>query len=280
VTAGRGSGQPHPDTRAVATVPPSRKERRRLEREERARTGPRVHESRQVPIWRSPTALITGLAIVAGLIVVIAVNRGQAPSSIASDLNLPPTSYDPRLVSGETLGRADAPVTLEVWSDFQCPFCGQLARTYLPKLVADFVVGGQLRIVPRDVDFVGRGEPNESVEAAVAASCASDQGKYWQYHDVLLWNQAGENRGAFNDARLRQMADQVGLDRGAWDQCRTDPARTTAVATTTSAALAAGINGTPTLMLNGVVTTSGMPRTYEDLTGAVQAALAAAPTAP
>lgn len=279
MTAGRRGGQPHPDSRAISTIPPSRKERRRLEREERARTGSRLQQ-RQVPIWRSPTALITGVALVAGLIVVIAVNWGQAPSPVASSLNLPPTSYDPQLVSGETLGRADAPVTLEVWSDFQCPFCGQLARTYLPRLVADFVADGQLRIVPRDVDFVGRGDPNESVEAAVAASCASDQGKYWQYHDVLLWNQVGENRGAFNDARLVQMADQVGLDRAAWDQCRSDPARTAAVAATTSAALAAGINGTPTLMLNGVVTTSGMPRTYEELAGAVEAALAAAPSAP
>jgi protein-disulfide isomerase len=192
---------------------------------------------------------------------------------------VPPTSYDPELVAGETLGRADAPVTLEIWSDFQCPFCGSLARTYLPQLVSEFVVDGQLRMVPRDVDFVGRGDLNESTDAAVAASCAAEQGKYWQYHDMLLWNQIGENQGAFSEARLRQMADQVGLDRGSWDQCRTDPRREAAVAATTAAALAAGINGTPTLVLNGV-TTAGMPRTYEDLADAVQAALAAAPTRP
>jgi len=170
-------------------------------------------------------------------------------------------------------------VTLEIWSDFQCPFCSQLARTYLPQLVSDFVVDGELRLVPRDVDFVGRGDPNESVEAAVAASCAAEQGKYWQYHDILLWNQIGENRGAFSETRLGQMADQVGLDRRSWDQCRTDPAREAAVAATTSEAIAAGINGTPTLVLNGV-TISGMPRTYKDLADSVLAALATAPTRP
>jgi protein-disulfide isomerase len=241
------------------------------------RVRPRSGSATRVPIWRSPIAIITGVAVVAGLALIVALGQPRTPAPSA--LNVPPTSYVPGLVDGDILGRADAPATLEIWSDFQCLFCGQLARTYLPTLISEFVVDGRLRIVPRDVDFVGRGDPNESVEAAVAASCAAEQGKYWQYHDTLLWNQIGENQGAFSDARLRQMADQVGLDRGPWDQCRSDPARQAAVAATTSAALSAGITGTPTLVLNGV-TTAGMPRTYEDLADSVRAALGAAQARP
>jgi len=272
-----GGACPVVGSRAGSPAPPTPKQRRRLDRLERARTVSRSGSVSRTPIWRSPIAAVTGVALVAGLALIIALGQNQAPTP--SILHVPPTSYDPELVADESLGRADAPATLEIWSDFQCPFCGRLARTYLPQLVSEFVVDGQLRMVPRDVAFVGRGDPNESIDAAVAASCAAEQGKYWQYHDVLLWNQIGENQGAFSEARLRQMADQVGLDRGPWDRCRTDPTREAAVAATTAAALAAGINGTPTLVLNGLAT-SGMPRTYEDLADAVRAALAAAPTRP
>jgi len=278
--AGRRGGGPRVvESRAATPAPPTRRERRRLDRLEGAHTGTRPRSVSRIPIWRSPIAIVSGVAVLAGLALIIALGQNQSSAPEPSSLNVPPTSYATDLVSGETLGRADAPVTLEIWSDFQCPFCGQLARTYLPQLVSEFVADGQLRLVPHDVDFVGRGAPNESVEAAVAASCAAEQGKYWQYHDMLFWNQIGENQGAFSGARLDQMAVQVGLDRGSWDQCRTDPAREAAVAATTSIALGAGINGTPTLVLNGVAT-SGMPRTYEDLSQQVQAALAAAPNRP
>jgi len=275
--AGRRGGGTLVHAPGAVSSPRARRERRRLDRLERVRAGSRARPASRTPIWRSPIAIVSGVAVIAGLALIIALGQNQV--STPSALNTPPTSYNAALVNGEDLGSADAPVTLEIWSDFQCPFCSQLARTYLPQLVSDFVVDGELRLVPRDVDFVGRGDPNESVEAAVAASCAAEQGKYWQYHDILLWNQIGENRGAFSETRLGQMADQVGLDRRSWDQCRTDPAREAAVAATTSEAIAAGINGTPTLVLNGV-TISGMPRTYKDLADSVLAALATAPTRP
>jgi protein-disulfide isomerase len=208
------------------------------------------------------------------MVMIIVLNQANRPSPAADagTLVVPTTSYRADLVDGETIGRADAPVTLEIWSDFQCPFCGQLARTYLPRLVSDFVASGQVRIVPHDVDFLGRGSRNESLDAAIAAGCAADQGKYWQYHDILFSNQSGENEGAFSDARLQAMADRVGLNRSSWDSCRIDPTRAAAVAATTSQALSSGINSTPTLALNGAAT-AGLPRTYEDLANTINALL-------
>jgi protein-disulfide isomerase len=223
-------------------------------------------------IWRSPVALMTGLAVVAAAVMIIVLSQttGQSPASDATTLVVPTTGYRADLIEGETMGRADAPVTLEIWSDFQCPFCGQLARTYLPRLVSDFVASRQVRIVTHDVDFLGRGNRNESVEAAVAAGCAADQGRYWQYHDFLFWNQNGENEGTFSGARLQAMADRIGLDRPSWDSCRIDPRQAQAVAATTSQALSSGINSTPTLALNGTAA-AGLPRTYEDLANAIRA---------
>jgi protein-disulfide isomerase len=257
-------------SRSASPPPKTRSERRRLERLEHARIGPRSRRVARPPIWRSPIAVVTGAALVGALILIVVL--GQSRRAPTSGVVVPTTSYPPNLAAGEILGRDDAPVTLDVWSDFQCPFCGSFARTYLPRLVSDFVVGGQLRIVPHDVAFVGRGDPNESVDAAVAASCAADQDRYWQFHDIVFWNQNSENAGAFSEARLQEMADRVGLDRSSWDTCRADPKRAQAVAATTSQALSSGINSTPTLVLNGTAT-AGLPRTYDDLANAIRALL-------
>jgi protein-disulfide isomerase len=261
-------------SRRPSGVLQTRAERRRVERAERTRARPRARAASRPAVLRSPVVLVTGLAVAAAIFGIIVLNQANRPSpaSDAGALVVPTSSYRADLADGETVGRADAPVALEIWSDFQCPFCGQLARDYLPRLVSDFVASGQVRIVPHDVDFLGRGNRNESVEAAVAASCAADQGKYWQFHDFLFWNQNGENTGAFSVTRLEAMADRVGLDRPSWNSCRIDPKRAQAVASTTSQALSSGINSTPTLALNGTAT-AGLPRTYDDLASAIRGML-------
>jgi protein-disulfide isomerase len=215
---------------------------------------------------------ISGLALVGGFVLIALL--GQGPPAVAEVVNPPVSSYPPGLASGTSLGRSDAPVTIDVWSDFQCPFCGRFTRLYLPGLVRDFVSAGDVRIVAHDVAFVGRGNPNESLDAAVAASCAADQGRYWEFHDILFGNQSGENEGAFRAGRLQAMADAIGLDRATWDQCRADPARARAVQATTSAALAAGIDSTPTIVINGVPS-AGVPSTYDALATQIRSLLPA-----
>jgi protein-disulfide isomerase len=134
-------------------------------------------------------------------------------------------------------------------------------------------------ITQHDVAFVGRGDWNESADAALAATCAAGQGRYWEYHDLLFWNQHGENESAFSDERLGAMADRLGLDRTAWDACRSDPKQAKAVDATTSQALAKGINRTPTLVLNGTPV-AGLPRSYDDLARAIHSAAGSSSTTP
>jgi protein-disulfide isomerase len=175
---------------------------------------------------------------------------------------------------GEAIGKAGAPVLLEVWSDFQCPVCGTFATTYLPRLVTDFVATGQIRIVDRSIDILGSGSPSESLDAAVGAVCAGRQGEYWAYHDYLFWNQAGENRGAFSRERLGAMATEIGLDRAAWDACFSGGTAADDVIARTASALGQGINSTPTFVVNGQAT-AGLPRSYDDLAALIRAALPA-----
>lgn len=87
--------------------------------------------------------------------------------------------------SGATLGEADAPVTLYVYEDFQCPFCGQFSREVLPEVVQNHVAGGEAKVVSRPLVFLGE----DSLEAARAALAAGEQDLYWQYHALLFENQ-------------------------------------------------------------------------------------------
>jgi protein-disulfide isomerase len=210
---------------------------------------------------------IVSVAAIALAAVVIVVFAAKPPKTDANIL-VPAYVYPAALVDGGSVGRADAPVTIEVYGDFQCPICGRFAKEYVPRLVSEFVASGQLRLVSRDIDILGR-SPSESLAAAVAADCAGAQGRYWAFHDVLFWNQAGENRGAFSGERLTLMADELGLDRAAWDACIAAPERAATVRATTASAFALGINSTPTLSINGQLVV-GLPSSYDALEAAIR----------
>ena len=163
-----------------------------------------------------------------------------------------PTVLSPEgLADGRAIGPRDAPATLTVWEDFQCPVCGEFTRQIEPRLYNDFVMPGKLRIVYRDFAFIGQ----ESLDAASAARCAGDQGRFWPYHDYLFWNQGAENSGAFSRPRLDAIATAVGLDQAAFDSCLASGQALAQVEAETAEAQSAGVGMTPTL----VVDTQVMP---------------------
>ena len=158
------------------------------------------------------------------------------------------------VVDGATMGVADAPATLEIWSDFQCPACGVFATDTEPLIRETFVGDGTLRIVHHDAAFQGRKSPSsydESVQASAGAHCAGEQGAFWSFHDWLFANQSGENEGAFARDRLETMAGRVGLEVDRWNACMDRGDVQGQVVADTDAAAADGIRLTPTLAVNG-----------------------------
>lgn len=232
-------------------VPPiSRRERRAQARLDRP-AAPRHRSGRATPrpIWQSPAVLVTAAAILIGIAIIAFARPPEAPAG--AQLITPPTAYPAALVDGEVVGAATAPVVLELYSDFQCPACRQFVVSQLPRLITEFVQPGTLRIEARDIDVVGRGTPNESLELAAGAACAADQDRYWQFHDSVFWNQGNENAGDHDAAFITRVADAAGVDRPAWDACFAKPEMRAPITARTAAAVGAGINSTPTLVVNG-----------------------------
>jgi protein-disulfide isomerase len=140
-----------------------------------------------------------------------------------------------------------------------------------PHLVSQYVANGQLEITYHDFSFIGA----ESMSAAVAARCAGDQGQFWPYMEYLFSNQGTENGGTFSQTFFDRVADQLGLTRATFDQCLSDPSKTSAVQAETNQGKQLGIQGTPTLFVNGKQYTGGLD--LSSVSAAIDTALQSAP---
>ena len=251
----------------------TRHERRALERRSAAARAASSASPRSA--WHSPLVLVT-IGAVAVMAVAIAglllTTRPMVTSSIGPIVEPPVTGLS-AYADGEALGEANAPVVLEVFADYQCPWCARFAREALPGLARTYVATGQLRIEERALAFLGTGTPDESLDAAAAAACAVPTGNYWTFADYLAWNQGGENEGAFSRERLSAMADRIGLDRDAFAACLDDPGTRSEIRERTARAFAAGIRSTPTFVLDGETVSVG---SFAELGPMIEARISAA----
>jgi protein-disulfide isomerase len=204
-------------------------------------------------------------AIALGITGVVAFAIVTAPPPLV-ELNEPTAASPGHVADGLILGAADAPVTVDLWSDFQCPACGLFTETMEPSLVRDYVLTGKVRLAYHDLSFLG----SESVDAAVAARVAAQSNKFWAYHDYLFANQRGEQQGAFNQTRLEAIATSVGLDLNEFRAGQKDPAIRQAVQQQQSLGAASGVTST---LIVGTQRFVGVPRSYTDLKAAIDEAL-------
>ncbi|MCA0454033.1 MAG: DsbA family protein [Chloroflexi bacterium] len=160
-------------------------------------------------------------------------------------------------------GSEDAPVTIVEFSDFQCPFCGRFHRETYDQLRKDYE--GKIRFVYRDFPIVSL-HPNAEISAE-AADCANEQGKYWEYHDLLLNNQ---DKSTGSD--LSAFASQLGLDMTVFNQCMNTRRYQQEVAKDVLDANSYGVTGTPTFFINGQPLVGAQP--YAVFASAIDAELA------
>lgn len=145
------------------------------------------------------------------------------------------------LSKDNTQGPADAPVRVVEFSDFGCPACRRWHRSGIRQQV--------LAIFGDDVSFTYRHFPVISeygADAAIAAQCAGRQGAFWAYHDYLFEEAAG-----FTERELAGYAEQLGLDRRAFEECTRSEDIREYVDRDKRSALREGALGTPAFFVNG-----------------------------
>jgi len=114
-------------------------------------------------------------------------------------------------------------------------------------VLQSYIDSGKVNLVYKHSAFLGQ----ESIWAAQASECAADQGKFWEYHDLLFERWNGENQGAFSKENLIKFAQDLKLDAAKFDPCLTNDETLERVKADTLEGRDVGVTGTPTFFING-----------------------------
>ena len=241
---------------------------RPLRRERRAAAlAQRRAASRTVarPPRRIGLGLVSALALVGGLLLVVAllVTGGGPKAAPVSVVRATAPAGIP--ASRLVLGNAAAPVTIDLYEDFQCPACLRWGQNVFPSLIRNELGAGTVKIAYHGFAFLGQ----ESKDAGRAAWAADQQGRFWDMWATLYANQGvRENGGSFSRERLIAMADTIGLDIARFTVDLDAPAATAFVAAGIADATRLAVSSTPPVIVNGIVVEGG----YTALAAAIAAA--------
>ena len=216
--------------------------------------------------------MVIGLIVLGAALVVFAV---VLPQIRPVDEIIPITPAALPNPDGLSVGDANAPVTIDVFEDFQCPACKSFTENTETLVIQNLVASGKARYVFHNYSFLdgdGAGSSGESDQAANASMCANEQGKFWEMHSSLYANWNGENQGAFSNRRLQAMAESIGLDMDAFNSCFSANKYETGIQADFDLGQQMGVSGTPTVFVNGQrVGQANTVASYQEIAEAVNA---------
>lgn len=278
--ANKQQGQPKQKSVDAGTAEPTasqaqpKPESRRTGRKEAAQAEAKKKKQLQMIIGGVAAAVVIA-------IVFILVNRptssgididysdvAMAQSDVVQNEGTPSADVDTttlNFATGSTVGDPNAPVTMHVFSDFQCHFCKSFHDDTLPSIMDDFVRDGQVKLVyhdfprlgtdssiadPNDVSVEINDPNNESAQAAHAAMCAGEQGEYMEMGDRMFGNFGGVQQGGYSRANLNRFAEDQGLNMGDFNACMDSGRYLPAIAMSVEQGQANGISATPMFILD------------------------------
>jgi protein-disulfide isomerase len=146
------------------------------------------------------------------------------------------------------LGPKNAPVTIVVWSDFQCPYCGKVEPT-LQQLRDEYK--GKIRMAWKNQPLSFH--PN-AMPAAEAAMAADEQGKFWEFHDALF-----KRQNELGPALYDEVGKQLGLDLNRFHASIESHKHAAQIKADMAAGSSLGADGTPTFFINGKKLVGALP---------------------
>jgi protein-disulfide isomerase len=218
---------------------------------------------------------VAALATVVGLVLLLGGGDSDHPESpkatepAPADASTDPAAADdPGLArrlpdDPMALGSVDAPVSIVEYADLRCPFCALYARDTLPALVEQYVDAGLVRYEFRDLPLFGQ----DSMDAALAARAAGEQGRFWEYFDAVYAAAPKEGHPDMPREKLMRFAEEAGVPDLARFREALDAAEArAAIADDASEAAALGINSVPFFAIDNVAVSGAQPlETFEKI---------------
>ncbi len=143
------------------------------------------------------------------------------------------------------IGDVDAKITILEFGDYQCTFCYKFHQQTLEKIKESYIDTGKVNYTYKDFPLNGL----DSILAAEASFCANEQGKYWEYHDTIFNNWAGERTGWITSNSLLDFAEQNKLNVNEFTECVNNHKYTQKVIDNQKFAENIGINATPSFLI-------------------------------
>ncbi|MEJ3747234.1 thioredoxin domain-containing protein [Actinomycetes bacterium KLBMP 9797] len=195
---------------------------------------------------RRSRTLWTTIAAVAVLVIAGMIGYGVYASQKTDTYTAPPGAVD----NGTGISYGSGPVKIDVYEDFICPACGQFEQqsgSTLDKLVED----GKVTIVYHPIAILDRASSTQySTRAAAASGAAAEGGKFREYAEALFAKQPAEGSAGLSDNELIEIGRSVGLG-DQFAQAVKDGKYKAWTEHVTDEASAAGVTGTPTVLVNG-----------------------------
>src|SRR5688572_18587392 len=160
-------------------------------------------------------------------------------------------------------GDPNAPVTLVEFGDFNCGYCGKWAKETLPLIDEKYIKTGKVRMAYVHYPILGA----DSMTAAEGTECAAQQDKFWEYHNLAYANQGI----GFTPDNLTKMAEELGLDKAAFESCMTNFKDRQSLEDDIRLAQVMGVRGTPAFLVNGVPLAGAYP--FEDFVTVIEGSL-------
>lgn len=199
-----------------------------------------LRSSRTSRSWGVPIAVIIVVLFAAGIAAGLYVSQRE-PSNFAVPPHATPT--------GVILGQPDAPVTVHLYEDFQCPVCRRFEQR-VGDTIDQLVASGKIRAYYHPVAFLdAASSTNYSTRASAASGCAA--GVYGRFAELLFANQPPEGGNGLSEQRLVELGRKAGADGDQFAECVRSQQYSDWTAHLTRVASKRGVRATPTIIVNG-----------------------------
>jgi protein-disulfide isomerase len=213
-------------------------------------------------------ALLIGFAFIRPLLLT---SQATANATQVPVISITPRAFNTQ-VNGVHLGDPNALVKVDVFEDFRCSVCLYYSQNFEPQIIQTYVDTGKVYYTFHSFIVIdGNDGTDASSRSANAAMCASEQGRFWDFHDTLFANQVSEDASLFTDVRLVAMAQNLNLDMTAFNQCYQAKKYANQIQADISEAHTLNLTGTPSIVVDGKLL---QIQTFNEVSTAIDAALA------
>ncbi|WP_337169596.1 thioredoxin domain-containing protein [Gemmatimonas aurantiaca] len=234
--------------------------------------------AKPTPKKKSNTAFLAVILVVlvaGGAAIWTTMNKSKPiPTELAAGTPLPEAQ-------GYLRGDPNAPITIIEFADFECPGCGSFAAVQEPDLRKRVIDAGLANF--RFYDFPLTSIHRNTLAAHLAASCANEQGKFWEFHDMLFEGQYDWNSQATGNPRkvFDGYVSKLGLDAAKFGECYDSQRNLAQIQANAAAGSERGVNSTPTIIIgNKVYSPAPTADQLKAIVDSMRAALPAAVAAP